>query len=226
MSFKEKLEEVAAETLLTGGGMIPRWGTILTAVDNCEKIGDELDRQVEKLQQRKNESFLKKEDGHVKLIAADMKDVWRSVYRIYDDRQYLRFFVKGEILSLKHTLHLYDAGSGSELAVIKEKMFAQRPVAGIESGAKDFDVYMKGEKIGTISTRDAYGKKALQTTFRSWRIEGDLQGKEFQVISENEDIIMKISRKGNDSSGIHYIDICNRDNEILGIIIMLTVKMI
>ena len=226
MSIKEKLEEAAAETLLTGSGMIPRWGTILTAVENCEKIGDALDKQAEKLKQRKNEIFLKKENGHVKLIAADMKDVWRSVYRIYDDRQYLRYFVKGEILSLKHTLHLYDAGSGTELAVIKEKMFAQRPVAGIESGAKDFEVYMKGEKIGTISTRDAYGKRALQMSFRSWRIEGDLRGKEFQVISENESIIMKISRKGNDSDGVHYIDIYARENELLGVIIMLTVKII
>lgn len=57
----------------------------------------------------------------MKLLIKQRVFSWSDTYDIYDENENPKYFVKGEILSLGHRLHVYDA-AGNEVGLIKEKI--------------------------------------------------------------------------------------------------------
>lgn len=52
---------------------------------------------------------------------------WTDPYDVYDEEGNVKYFVKAELLSLGHQLHVYDAHR-NEIGIVKEKRFSLLPV--------------------------------------------------------------------------------------------------
>lgn len=51
---------------------------------------------------------------------------WSDTYDVYDEAGNVKYFIKGEFLSVGHRLHVCDA-MGNEIGLIKEKILAFMP---------------------------------------------------------------------------------------------------
>ena len=56
---------------------------------------------------------------------------WSDTYDIYDEQGNQKYFVKNELISLGHRLHVYDAAH-NEIGFIKQKLFCLLPTFEIE----------------------------------------------------------------------------------------------
>ena len=204
-------------------------GIVLGAMDGitegCEKLGDKLVQSQEKREERKIKKFLNKDKDHCHFIATELRDSRKKAYCIYDDKQQIKYNVKSELVSLKPCLHLFNAETGKEIAVVREKLFAVRGLTSLEQSPKDFEIEIGGEKIGVIKTKGALCKKSFQISFRPWRIEGDIRGKNYSIISDTDDIIMKISKKSDNSNSTYFVDIFHPKDQLLGVVILLALDM-
>lgn len=57
---------------------------------------------------------------------------WSDTYDIYDEQGNVRYYVKAEVFSLGHQIHIYNMNH-NEIAVIREKLLTLTPQFTIES---------------------------------------------------------------------------------------------
>ena len=70
---------------------------------------------------------------------------WSDTYDIYDEQGNQKYFVKNELISLGHRLHVYDAAH-NEIGFIKQKLFCLLPT---------FEIEWNGQLMGHIEQRFA-----------------------------------------------------------------------
>ena len=68
---------------------------------------------------------------------------WSDTYDIYDEQGNQKYFVKNELISLGHRLHVYDAAH-NEIGFIKQKLFCLLPT---------FEIEWNGQLMGHIEQR-------------------------------------------------------------------------
>ena len=71
----------------------------------------------------------------MKLLIKQRVFSWTDTYDIYDEAGKVKYFVKAELMSLGHRLHVYDQ-FGQEIGLIKEKILTFLPAFEIEVNGK------------------------------------------------------------------------------------------
>ena len=70
---------------------------------------------------------------------------WSDTYDIYDEQGNQKYFVKNELISLGHRLHVYDAAH-NEIGFIKQKLFCEQFAASMASSSNNAGIYCAGEQ--------------------------------------------------------------------------------
>ena len=96
---------------------------------------------------------------------------WSDTYDIYDEQGNQKYFVKNELISLGHRLHVYDAAH-NEIGFIKQKLFCLLPT---------FEIEWNGQLMGHIEQRFALFRPKYDVDFMGWRAEGDFMGWDYDV---------------------------------------------
>lgn len=96
---------------------------------------------------------------------------WTDKFDVYDERGEVKYRVKGQLLSLGHRLHVYDA-HGNELGIVKERLLKILPV---------FDIEIDGVNAGKVERRFTMFRPRYDVDMRGWRAEGDFLGWEYEV---------------------------------------------
>ncbi|MGN1015114.1 MAG: LURP-one-related/scramblase family protein [Butyricicoccus sp.] len=109
----------------------------------------------------------------MKLLIKQRVFSWTDSYDVYDEQGEVRYFVKADLLSLGHRLHVYNA-AGSEVGRIQEKVFRLLP---------EFEIIMDGAVKGTIQKKFAFFKPKYDISFHGWQAEGDFLGWNYDVWS-------------------------------------------
>ena len=120
----------------------------------------------------------------MKLLIKQRVFSWSDTYAVYDEDGNVKYFVKGEFLSLGHRLHVYDAYQ-NEVGLIKEKIFSFLPV---------FDIEINGMELGRIEKKFTWLKPKYEVELNGWSVEGDFLGWEYDVFSGSSSVI-HIDRK-------------------------------
>lgn len=194
---------------------------LIAATDAAKKGVDKAAVAAEKRSERKIQKFLESNPGHCHLFASQIKYKLKETYYIYDHERKVRYIVKGEILSLKHHLHVYDASGATELATVKEQLIALRSPLSLDSHPKDFVIEVGGKKIGKVKTKAAFAKQKFDVTFNDWTVEGDVIGKNFKVLDKDKNIVMTISQKMAIGQDLYYVDITKPEDEFYCVLILL-----
>ena len=61
---------------------------------------------------------------------------WTDTYDIYDETGKAKYFVKGELFSLGHRIHIYDQQTGMEAGCVAQRLLSLLPT---------FDIYIGGK---------------------------------------------------------------------------------
>ena len=194
---------------------------LISVTDAAKKGIDKASESVEKKAEKRMQKFLDANPTHCHLFASQIRYRLKETYYIYDQNREVRYIVKGEIVSLKHHLHIYEATGCIELATIKEKLIAVRSPLSLDTNPKDFVIEVGGKKLGKVKTKASFVKQKFEVTFNEWTVEGDIFGKNFRVLDKDGKVVMTTSQKLAYVNNMYYVDITEPENEFHCVLILL-----
>ncbi|MDO4453098.1 MAG: hypothetical protein Q4B90_01255 [Eubacteriales bacterium] len=137
---------------------------------------------------------------------------WTDTYDIYDESGKAKYFVKAELLSLGHRLHVYDT-FGQEIGLIKEKIMTFLPA---------FEVEINGETVGRIQKKFTLLRPRYEVNFQGWTVEGDMLGWNYNVYS-GEECILHISKQLLQWGDTYVLEFLNPQDEWMGLLLVLAI---
>lgn len=182
----------------------------------AEVAGNAVDKVIQKLEEKAKEQekkLFKKQSGTELLVMIKQQVGWRDKYDIFDENREVKYIVKGELVSIKHQLHVFDA-QGNELGRIKEKLISLRmPLSG-EVDPVDFVIEIGGTKKGTVRSKGAFGKELFEVDFNGWHLERKAFKMKYKILEGDEEIA-NISQKHLSSCNTYVINFPDPNNEFL-----------
>lgn len=138
---------------------------------------------------------------------------WADSYDISDETGAVRYHVKGEVFSFGHRLHVYDAATGEEVGMLRQKVLSWMPTFFIEFG---------GQTIGTVRKRLTFFQQAYDIDVDDLRIEGDMFGWDYDVIGGGR-VLMHISKKLWTWGDTYVLDVIDPSQERLALMLVLAI---
>ena len=194
---------------------------IESVADAAIKGLDKASIAAEKKAEKRLQKFLNTNPDHCHLFVTQLRYMLKETYYIYDHQKNARYTVKGEALSAKHHLHIYDSTGRKELATVKEKLIAVRSPLSFDTNPKDFVIEVNGKKLGKVKTKAAFAKQKFDVTFNDWSVEGDVFGKNYKIIDKDGSVIMTASQKLSYTNDMYYVDITDPKDEFYCVLILL-----
>ena len=109
-----------------------------------------------------------------------------DTYDVYDQNGEVRYYVKAELFSFGHQIHVYDKRSGREIGSIHQKLFTFLP---------QFEIVIDGKLVGVIRREISFFVPRYHVDFRDWEVEGDFLGWDYracrggqQVLTESKEL--------------------------------------
>lgn len=148
----------------------------------------------------------------MKLLIKQRIFSWSDTYDIYDEQGRVRYFVKAEVFSLGHQIHVYDANR-NEMAVIHEKLFTLLPA---------FEIEIDGRIVGRIQKKFTLFHPQYEVNYNGWHVEGDFLSWNYNVYSGCSSV-MHISKELLHWGDTYTIDIANSVDELQGVLLVIAI---
>lgn len=149
----------------------------------------------------------------MKLLIKQRVFSWSDTYDVYDEYGNTKYFVKGEVFSLGHKIHVYDARTEQEIGVIRQKLLAFMP---------RFEVEINGRIIGEIQKKFSILRPRYEIDYNGWNVDGDFFGWDYQVF-KNGHLIMQIGKELFNWGDTYSLDFSNAEDEIQGLMLVIAI---
>lgn len=194
---------------------------IADALDIPIKALDKASKNLKAKDEESKKKLFEKLPGTGVLVINQHRFTWKDKFDVYDENREIKYTVKGELASIKHHLHIYDA-KGKELGTVKEKLISLRSPISLESNPVDFIIEIGGKSIGKVKSRWSLGKQKYEVDFNDWIIEGNVFGWKYKILSGNEEIA-HISQKLLYFGDTYVVNFTDPQNEL--IVLMLVIAL-
>lgn len=138
---------------------------------------------------------------------------WSDTYDVYDERGEVRYYVKAEVFSFGHQIHVFDKRTGAEVGSIHEKLFTFMP---------KFEIVIGGRTVGTISREFSWFRPRYHVDFRGWDVEGDLMGWDYSVMQGGKEV-MTVSRELFRWGDTYMLRYGSKEDEIPGLLLVIAI---
>lgn len=149
----------------------------------------------------------------MKLCIKQRVFAWGDTYDVYDEFGNVRYFVRADLFTFGHQIHVYEKHSGRELGAIHQHLFAL--MAG-------FDIVLDGQPVGAVKKRFSLFSPTYDVDFRGWRCEGDPFGWDYRVM-QGDLQIMSISKQLFTWGDTYVLEYDNPANELPGLLLVLAI---
>ncbi len=105
---------------------------------------------------------------------------WSDTYDVFDNNGEPRYYVKAEILSLGHQIHVYDKRSGQEVGSIHQRLFTLLPT---------FDIVIGGQTLGSVRREFSLFTPRYRVDFRGWEVTGDFMGWNYTACKDGQEVL-------------------------------------
>ncbi len=166
---------------------------IVNALDIPIKALDKAINKLDAKSKESNKKLFEKQPGTEVLVLNQQHFNWREKFNVYDEYENVKYAVRGEFLSIKHHLHIYDV-HGNEIGSVKEKLISMRSPFSSELDPKDFVFEIGGKKIGRMKSKGGFGKTKYEVGFNNWHIEGSVFGWKYKIL-DGKNEVANISQK-------------------------------
>lgn len=137
---------------------------------------------------------------------------WTDSYDVYDEEGNKKYFVKAELLSLGHRLHVYDSRD-NEIGMIKEKLMTFMPA---------FEIVIGGVRKGMIQKKLTFLKPKYEVEFNGWRVEGDFLAWNYDVYAGGNSVI-HITKELLHWGDTYVIDFADSADELMGLMLVVAI---
>lgn len=148
----------------------------------------------------------------MKLLIAQRIFSWTDSFDVLDEFQEVQFTVKAELLSIGHKLRVYDRNHELVGSVV-EKCFNLLP---------KFEIEISGQKVATLNRLLSLFRPKYELNCGDWAIEGDFMGWEYSIVESGMKII-QISKQVFSWSDVYEIDIENKKDALMGLMVVLAI---
>lgn len=138
---------------------------------------------------------------------------WTDTYDIYDEYEKPRYFVKAELFSWGHILHVYEHDTGKEAGLIREQLLSFLPKFDMEAG---------GQKVGTIQKQFGFFKPRYEVDCKNWHVAGDFPAWRYDVYQGGSPVI-QIRKEPFHWGDTYIIDYQNPEDELEGLLLVLAI---
>ena len=138
---------------------------------------------------------------------------WTDSYDVYDASGQARYFVKAELFSFGHQIHIYDKRTGAELGSVRQKLFTLLPT---------FELVMNGRTVGIIRKKFTLFTQDYQVEYRGWDVEGDFLGWDYRVMERGRPI-MDISKQWLAWGDTYTLRYANPADEFPGLLLVIAI---
>lgn len=138
---------------------------------------------------------------------------WTDSYDVYDENAQSRYFVKAELLTLGHQIHVYDTQTGRELGSIHQRLLTFLPA---------FEVVLNGRTVGSVRKRFSLLFPRYDVDYRDWSVEGDLLNWDYEVTRGSE-TVMTISKELLHWGDTYTLRYQNPADELPGLLLVIAI---
>lgn len=138
---------------------------------------------------------------------------WSDTYDVFDESGEARYYVKAELFTWGHQIHVYDKRSNQEVGSVHQKIFTFMP---------EFQIVIGGRTVGIIRKKFTFFVPEYRVDFRDWDVQGDFLNWDYAVYQGSREV-MSISKelfRWGDTYVLRYGDI--RD-EIPGLLLVVAI---
>ena len=138
---------------------------------------------------------------------------WSDSYDVYDETGEARYFVKAELFSFGHQIHVYDARSGREVGSIHQKLFTLLPT---------FEIVVDGRVMGTVRKQFSLFSPRYDVDYMGWEAEGDFFGWDYRVVKGGMPI-MGITKQWLSWGDTYVLEYRNPAHEMPGLLLVIAI---
>ena len=218
---KEQLELAALEVLEpVHKGMIKAGNRIHDAVNDT-------DHEKENKFAGKVKAMQEKDDKGIYLFLKKKKYTWTDKYEVFDADRNIVYYVKGEALSVKRSIKVFDA-ENRQIGAARESLLALRSPLSAEKllGNKEpFNCRLEISGMEPVMMKSVLGIAKRKYQINEWgiRIEGNLLGGDLKAYDEENNLILSMPKR-NPFQDLYSIRISDKKYELLGLLITLAVN--
>jgi uncharacterized protein YxjI len=156
--------------------------------------------------------MVQRKETKMKLLIKQRVFSWTDTYDIYDEAGNPKYFVKNEIFSLLHHIHVQDV-QGNEIGLIRQQFSFFLPTFEIEIG---------GIAYGSIQKRFTLFRPKYDLDYNGWRCEGDFMAWDYDVYAGCSPVV-HISKELFHWGDTYVIDIANPEDEIVALMLAIAI---
>ena len=138
---------------------------------------------------------------------------WTDSYDVYDGNGVAKYYVRAELFSFGHQIHIYDKRTGEELGSVHQKLFTLLPT---------FELVAGGRAVGTIRRKFTLFTQDYQVDYRGWDVEGDFLGWDYRVTQGGMEI-MSITKQWLAWGDTYTLRYGNPANEFAGLLLVIAI---
>ncbi len=138
---------------------------------------------------------------------------WSDTYDVFDEAGEARYYVKAEMFSFGHQIHVYEKRTGREVGAIRQKLLTFLPT---------FEIVIDGRTVGTVKRQFTLFSHRYDVDYRGWEAVGDLFGWDYRVMQGSQEV-MSISKQLFTWGDTYTLDYTNPANELPGLLLVIAI---
>ncbi|MBQ7858010.1 MAG: LURP-one-related family protein [Oscillospiraceae bacterium] len=138
---------------------------------------------------------------------------WTDSYDIYDENGDARYYVKAELFSFGHQIHVYEKDGGREVGSVHQKLLTFMPA---------FEIVIKGQTLGTVRKEFTFFHPRYYVDFCGWDVEGDIFGWDYEV-QRNGVPVMSVYKEFFAWGDTYCLDIQNPADEMMALLLVIAI---
>lgn len=137
---------------------------------------------------------------------------WSDTYDVYDQFENPKYFVKAEVFSLGHVIHVYDRQQ-RELGCIRQRLLTLMP---------KFELELNGQSLGEIKKEFTLFRQRYYLECNGWEIDGGFLGWDYSVM-DGERTVMSISKELFHWGDTYVLNIADPRDEVLCLMVAIAI---
>ncbi len=137
---------------------------------------------------------------------------WSDTYDVYDQFENPKYFVKAEVFSLGHVIHVYDRQQ-RELGCIRQRLLTLMP---------KFELELNGQFLGEIKKEFTLFRQRYYLECNGWEIDGGFLGWDYSVM-DGERTVMSISKELFHWGDTYVLNIADPRDEVLCLMVAIAI---
>ena len=138
---------------------------------------------------------------------------WTDSYDVYDETGVPRYFVRAQLLSLGHQIHIYDKQTGEKLGSVRQRLLTLLPT---------FELVIGERTAGIIRKRFTLFSQNYDVDYFGWNVEGDFLGWDYRVVQSGMEI-MSITKQWLTWGDTYTLRCDNPANEFRGLLLVIAI---